>query len=261
MTRYRYIHRFLLLLAGAVGFAQTPDRVALLASCDDSNDIKATVRMTDTVQVHSSLAESGQECFSVSATIDGQVVRGYILGDRHPAILDYERVRAKQPVIMPYVPPPAAPAEDAKDAKAPAEPATPQPANLAGLRGVDYNGRPVDIDRMKAKTVIVYFWSPNNRRLAKDTEGLDYIYEQYQPSGVEIVGVAGGSTPGAVRQFCEQNEAVWPQVIDSGKLAQQYHVDPAKPYLVLDQERNVVAALSSATQLDTVLHKRLKGTL
>jgi peroxiredoxin len=161
---------------------------------------------------------------------------------------------------MPYIPPPPAPPEDPKAAK-PAEPPAPQPVSLAGFRGVDLNGQSVDLDRMKANTVIVYFWSPNNRRLSKDSEMLDYIHEQYEHSGVQIVGVASGATASAVKQFCDQNEAIWPQVLDSGRLAQQYHVDPAKPYLVLDQQRNVVASVSSATQIDTVLQKRLKGTL
>ena len=245
MTRHQSFFALTLALAGTAGFAQAPGGLQLLASCDDTTDVKATIRTTDAVQVHSSLAGSGQQCYSVTASVDGQELRGYVLGAGHPAIVEYERVRARQPVIMPYIPPPPAP----------------QPVSLAGFRGVDLNGQSVDLDRMKANTVIVYFWSPNNRRLSKDSEMLDYIHEQYEHSGVQIVGVASGATASAVKQFCDQNEAIWPQVLDSGRLAQQYHVDPAKPYLVLDQQRNVVASVSSATQIDTVLQKRLKGTL
>ena len=260
MTRHHSFRVLSLALAAAAGFAQAPAGLPLLGSCDDTNDVKAAIRSTDTVQVHSSLAGSGQECYSVTVSIDGQEMRGYVLGTGHPAIAEYERVRARQPVIMPYVPPPLPPPEDPKAAK-PAEPPAPQPVSMAGFRAVDLNGQSVDLDRMKAKTVIVYFWSPSNRRIAKDAETLEYVYSQYQQNGVEIVGVASGSTTNAVKQYCNQNEATWPQVMDSGRLAQQYHVDPAKPYLVLDQQRNVVAALPSATQIDTVLQKRLKGTL
>jgi uncharacterized alpha/beta hydrolase family protein len=92
----------------------------------------------------------------------------------------------------------------------------------------------------------------------KDAEMLDYVYQQYQTNSVEIVGVASGSSAAAVKQIAEKNEAVWPQVMDSGRIAQQFHVDPAKPYLVLDQQRNVITTLSSATQIDAVLQQRLK---
>jgi peroxiredoxin len=239
--------------------AQVPeDTLSLLASCSDVTGVKATIQKSDAVRVRFSMAGSGQDCYSVSASVDGRQVDGYLLGAEHPAIAEFERMRSRQPAIMPYVPPPPPPPEAEKPAAVAAPPPVPQPVSLAGFRGVDVNGRSIDLDRMKAKTVIVYFWSPGDRRAVKDAEMLDYVYEQYQPKGVEIVGVASGSTAAAVRQIAGKDEAVWPQVMDSGKIAQQYHVDPARPYVMLDQQRNVITTLSSANQIDAVLQQRLK---
>jgi peroxiredoxin len=256
------IARTFLPLLAPVMMAQAPaSRLPLLASCEDANDVKVTIQKSDAVRVRFSMAGSGQDCYSVSASVDGRVVDGYLLGADHPAIAEFERMRSRQPAIMPYVPPPPPPPETGKPSAAALSAvasAAPQPVSLSGFRGVDVNGRPVDLDRMKAKTIIVYFWSPSDRRAVKDAEMLDYVYEQYQPKSVEIVGVASGSSATAVKQIAEKNEAVWPQVMDSGRIAQQYHVDPAKPYLLLDQQRNVVATMSSATQIDAVLQQRLK---
>jgi peroxiredoxin len=259
-TRALSVFRTLpLVLTAALGAAQAESAgLPLLGSCDDANDVKATIQKSDTVRIRFSMAGSGQECYSVSASVDGRVLDGYLLGADHPAIAEFERMRSRQPAIMPYVPPPPPPPEAEKPAAAAAPSAVPQPVSLAGMRGVDVNGRPVDLDRMKAKTIIVYFWSPGDRRGVKDAEMLDYVYQQYQPKSVEIVGVASGSSA-QVKQICGKNEVVWPQVMDSGRIAQQYHVDPAKPYILLDQQRNVVATLSSATQIDAVLQQRLKA--
>jgi peroxiredoxin len=251
----RLVHTLPFALAAAVGLAQAPSAgLPLLGSCGDANDVKATIQRSDTVQVRYSLAGTGQDCYAVSVTLDGRVAEGYLLGAEHPAIADFERVRSLQPAILPYVPPPPAPPESAK----PAAPAAPQPVSLAGFRAVDLNGRAVDLDRMPAKTVIVYFWSTTDRRAIKDAEMLEYVYGQYQSKSVEIVGVASTPSVKALKQICNENEAVWPQVVDSGRLAEQYHVDRAKPYLVLDRQRNVVAALSSASHIDAVLQKRLQ---
>jgi peroxiredoxin len=259
MTAKRFLRAFLLVFAAALGFAQAaPAGLPLLGGCDDANDVKATIQKSDAVRVRFSMAGSGQECYSVSATVDGRTVDGYLLGAEHPAIAEFERMRSRQPAIMPYVPPPPPPPESEKQAVPVAAPAVPQPVSLAGFRGVDVNGRQIDLDRMKAKTIIVYFWSPGNHRSVKDAEMLDYVYQQYQTNSVEIVGVASGSSAAAVKQIAEKNEAVWPQVMDSGRIAQQFHVDPAKPYLVLDQQRNVITTLSSATQIDAVLQQRFK---
>jgi peroxiredoxin len=259
MTTSRTYRAFSLAFVAALGFAQTPPTtLPLLKSCDDANDVRVMIQKSDTVRVRFSMAGAGQECYSVSVSLEDRVEEGYLLGAEHPAIADFERMRSKQPAIMPYVPPPPPPPESEKPAAPAAPPAVPQPVSLAGFRGVDVNGRSVDLDRMKAKTVIVYFWSPADRRGVKDAEMLDYVYEQYQPKSVEIVGVVSGSNARAVKQISEKNEAVWAQVMDSGRIAQQYHVDPAKPYLVLDQQRNVVATLSSANQIDSVLQQRLK---
>jgi len=246
-------------LLAPVMMAQVPeDRLSLLASCSDVTGVKATIQKSDAVRVRFSMAGSGQDCYSVSVSLGGSVVDGYLLGAEHPAIAEFERMRSSQPAIMPYVPPPPpAPVSD-KPAAAAEPPAVPQPVSLAGFRGVDVNGRPVDLDRMKAKTIVVYFWSPSDRRAVKDSEGLEYVYDSYQQRSVEIVGVANSSNALAVRQICDRNEAIWPQILDGGGLAQQYHVDRAKPYLVLDQQRNVIATLSSATQIEGVLQRRLK---
>ena len=82
---------------------------------------------------------------------------------------------------------------------------------------------------------------------------MENVYEQYHPRGVDVVGIASARSVSQLRQVCGENEFVWPQIFDTGGIANRYHVDPAKPYLVLDQSRRVIASASSAADLDPVL--------
>ncbi len=82
---------------------------------------------------------------------------------------------------------------------------------------------------------------------------MENVYEQFHARGVDVVGVASARSASQLLQVCRDNELVWPQIFDSGGIASRYHVDPAKPYLVLDQSRRVIASASSPLELDPVL--------
>jgi peroxiredoxin len=247
--------RYLLCLIAycSAGWGQDPrTSVPLLANCWDAGEIKATIRTSDPIQVQYRLSGGAQMCFAVSATVNGTIVQGFLLGTGHPAVVAFDREsRIPAPAVAPQPPPALEAVRAGKDPVA-------GPASFAGLKGVDMTGRPINLSSIRAKNVVLYFWSTTDRHSIKDAELLDYVYEQYHPQGVEIVGIAKTPDLNKLRQICQQNEAIWPQIVDSGRLAGQYHVNPAKPYFVLDQKRHVVASLSSAAQLEAVLQGQLE---
>ena len=221
----------------------------------------AEISTAAAVRVRFSVAGESTPCWAVTATVDGAVRKGYLTDRHHPAIEVFERDTSSRIPSIPAPPPPPPPVETPV---AVAEPVAakvmekPLPTSFGGFLGVDLSGRRIDLDRMKAKTVVLYFWSPDSKRALKDMDSVAYIHEQYASMGVEVIGVATSSSAGKVRQVCNQNEAVWTQVLDpSGALAQEHNVDPTRPYLVLDRNRDVVASFSHASDLDPILQKRI----
>jgi len=128
-----------------------------------------------------------------------------------------------------------------------------EPVSFAGFRAVDVTGNRVDFSLSHTPTVVVYFWSASDGGGIKKTEAMENIYEQYHPRGVDVVGIASARSAQQLLQVCHDKELVWPQIYDSGGIASRYHVDPAKPYLILDQNRRVIATASSPLELDPVL--------
>jgi hypothetical protein len=267
----------LALLAATCGYAQEPAAFPLLKSCGQGSETVTTIRDSDSVQIRYGFSTDSGTCYAVTATVGGQTVDGYLLRaasgreSQHPAIAAFEQeLRSHQTAIpVPAPLPPPAPAATLTSAAPSSGPATTPPAtaaiskeaaaqatepvSFAGFRAVDVTGNRVDFSLSHTPTVVVYFWSASDGGGIKKTEAMENIYEQYHPRGVDVVGIASARSAQQLLQVCHDKELVWPQIYDSGGIASRYHVDPAKPYLILDQNRRVIATASSPLELDPVL--------
>ena len=248
-------------IATGIACAETgPQTVSLLRSCGDPSDAVAPLGPADEVNVHFSLSGYSELCYKVTAKLGGQSVDGYVLGSKLPAVKEFER-EARTHVPQLPAPTPAALAAKGVDPNAPKDPlrdnAPAVPMSFAGFRGTASNGQTVDLSRMRAQNIVLYFWSPMDRSSVKKAEPLDYYYSQYRQNGVEIVGVA--STKSNLQHAVMENEVIWPQIVDGGQIAAQHHVEPDKPYLILDANRNVIAAVKSANELEPALRQAIKA--
>ncbi|MBV8820390.1 MAG: hypothetical protein JO022_18665, partial [Acidobacteriaceae bacterium] len=167
MTGLRHFAAALLCLAAAP--VSRGDEFPVLASCSDPSEITAKVSSTDRVDVHFGLAEGDQTCYSITARVHGSQVQGYLLGKGHPAIAEFEKRLADSIPIGP--PPPPAPPKPAQSAQV-KEPEG--PSSFAGLRGTDMNGRTLDLNRVPAPRVILYFWNPRDKRSVASVQMLEY---------------------------------------------------------------------------------------
>lgn len=233
------------------------------------------LKASDAVKVRYSFGADLGTCYAVIATLDGKPVDGYLMGSAnpavvHPAILAFEqdiRLHATPiPQAVPAAPPAPAPAATAAAKPAvvvpvakEAPPPPPAPLSFAGFRATDVNGERVDLSARRTQNVVLYFWSARNRNGIRATDQMESIYDAYHNRGVDVVGIASAANASDLLSICRNNEIIWPQVFDSGGIASRYHVDPANPYLVLDQSRHVIAALPSASALGPVLAQLTKN--
>ncbi len=69
-----------------------PDSTLLVADCSDSSDVKRVVQSSDMVVVRHSFAGFSPTCYAVSVTSEqGELVEGYLVGAKHPAVIRFER--------------------------------------------------------------------------------------------------------------------------------------------------------------------------
>jgi hypothetical protein len=116
-----------LLFGIAFQISAAPD-YRILSECDPSATVRASLAKEAQVDVHFAIA-GASTCYSVTATVDGKQVRGYVIGTDLDAVLAFEKARIQatrdginaSPVIPQPDPQPAAPSVKATDADKPAE--------------------------------------------------------------------------------------------------------------------------------------------
>ncbi len=258
MRRQRIGEGVLVFLWLVTAGAAAGDALPLLKDCSNPEEVLASVAETDRVQVHYGLGGNAQTCYAVTAAVNGKAVDGYMLGSSHPDVAAFEKDARSHVPVIPVVLPAAAPATaEAKAGKGP-EPVSIK--SFAGLTGMSPSGARVSLNNMKASTVVLYFWSANDKRSIHEAEGMEGVYMSFGKKGVGLVGVVSGGNAAQVRRVIKEQEVIWPQMVDTGAIAARFPETKQTRYYILDRERNVVAALKSASEVQRELLKRRTQT-
>ena len=261
MTVRPHSSRFSIFLGGclwaSLGTVSAETTFPLMTNCFDDGERVADVAASDPIRVrYASAAGGSKSCYAVQVIKGGRSLNGFLVGAMLPAIDRFEKdIRKHVPELQPARPP-TPPAASAVAGKQAPKPEPPGPTSMAGLRAIDIYGRTVDLNEIQARNVVVYFWSASDKQSVRTAEGMEYISTQYRSTKkLEVVGIAKASNLEQLQRAVGEAEAVWPQVLDRGQIADRYHVNAAKPYVLLDRSRNVVATAASPKELEIELRK------
>jgi peroxiredoxin len=224
--------------------------IPIFSDCSKSSVVTSVSSSTE-VHVRYQLGGAAENCYAISAQIGGGEVHGFLLGSAHPSIQAFERESHSSvmiPVVAPVVP----------DAKPAVPEAVSGPESFAGFAAVDSRGRRIELDKMRAPYVVLYFWSAGDRKQIEESEALEQFYDQYHKRGIELIGVGVGPGQGVIPAYRRSVDAMWPLIHDAGQLAAQYKVDLKMPYFVLDAQRNVIGTAKRATDVLPVFQRQGK---
>ncbi len=94
------------------------------------------------------------------------------------------------------------------------------------LRGLDVNGKPVDLARLQGDVVLVVFWASWCLPNAAEVAWLDQVYNTHRDRGFRIVGINldtlqnGGTKVETVmpniRRFLLDHNVRWPNLVNGG---------------------------------------------
>lgn len=85
----------------------------------------------------------------------------------------------------------------------------------------------------RGKPLAVNFWGTWCPPCRREMPEFVKIYKEYQPKGVQIVGVALRDTPEKVMAYTSQNGITWPMVLGTIKTAQDYGGIRAVPTTII----------------------------
>lgn len=126
----------------------------------------------------------------------------------------------------------------------------------------DLNGRPVRLEDLKGKYVLVDFWATWCAPCLAELPNVQSAYRKYHDRGLEIVSVSLDETPGPVSDFVKTRSIPWPQVHNStsgGDMVEAFGVTNI-PATYLIGPDGVISRLDlRGAALDQTLSKLMRG--
>lgn len=120
------------------------------------------------------------------------------------------------------------------------------------------NGRVVSLSSVKAKVVLIQFWSALNRDSRYQNQALVELYNKYKSKGLEIYQVSIDTDRNAWLSAIEQDGLSWINVGDmKGSVSAQhnYNIQTIPFNYILDDERRIVARDLMGPALDQAIGK------
>lgn len=125
----------------------------------------------------------------------------------------------------------------------------------------DLSGKPVRLDSLKGKYVLVDFWATWCGPCVLELPRLLQAYEKYHVAGLEIVGVSLDENRGAVVDFVKARKLPWPQIHNasaSSDIAEAFGVGSIPANFLIDPEGNVTRLDLRGASVEKALAKLIK---
>ena len=97
------------------------------------------------------------------------------------------------------------------------------------------DGRTLTLEQLRGRPVLITFWATTCPSCIQEMPHLVELYQEFQPRGLEIIGVAMSYDPEQqVRALVEQRQIPYPIVLDtSGSIAREFNNVQLTPTTVL----------------------------
>lgn len=116
---------------------------------------------------------------------------------------------------------------------------------------VNTNHKPLTLDGLKGKVVVMKFWGAWCHQcevtMAKDSK----LYQKYQNKGLVLLGVHTSHQKQKMPEFVKEHSITWPVAVDqNNRTVKAFLVDSYPDYYVIDRAGNLRFADLSARELD-----------
>jgi peroxiredoxin len=126
----------------------------------------------------------------------------------------------------------------------------------------DLSGRPVRLDRLRGKYVLVDFWATWCAPCVSELPNLLTAYSKYHDSGFEVVAVSLDETPEPVIDFVKARKLPWPQVHNAtsgGDMVEAFGVSNIPASFLIDPNGTIVRIELRGPALEQALTKAMQA--
>jgi thiol-disulfide isomerase/thioredoxin len=127
----------------------------------------------------------------------------------------------------------------------------------------DIHGKPLSLGDYKGKVVLIDFWATWCMPCVIGLPELTRLYEKYNASGFDIVGISVDDDLAKLKRFVSDRELPWRQYCEGSRqprLASQYGVEPLPTTYLLDREGRIIGVNLHGPALENAVAKALDQT-
>ncbi len=99
----------------------------------------------------------------------------------------------------------------------------------------DTSGNVVSFSQFKGKPVLIEFWATWCPYCIEVLPGVEKIYKEYSPKGLEVVAISVDNKQDAVAPFLKKNAYSMPVLLDDGKMLKRFNTKVIPTVFLIDR--------------------------
>jgi thiol-disulfide isomerase/thioredoxin len=133
-------------------------------------------------------------------------------------------------------------------------------ATAPDLELQDVKGEVIKLSEIKAKILIVYFWSPDCNKCTQETPKLKDLYNKYKGNGLEVLAIYAHADKQVWIDYIQRNSLDWVNAYDplmKSNFSKLYSLQTTPKLVLLDYDKKILDKNISPMQAERLIEKLL----
>ena len=134
---------------------------------------------------------------------------------------------------------------------------------VPGFFAIDLNGDSIALQDYRGKVILLNFWAMWYSSGLTEMPYLKKVYDTYKDEGFDIIGISLDYDEPKLRDYIQENDIPWRQILDNGtvknSIAWQYAIPSIPATFLIDREGKLITHEARGMDLEKFVVEALKS--